>query len=365
MLRLNRPQVLELRDLLRAAFTEDEFEELLFGLDRDIADYAAAGDPYPTKLRDVLQRANARLWWRELLRQACDAQPADVHLQTFAATVGFASHTVDATPAAVVPVNGRKLELKIRDAQSTVDIVIWRQKLAAIEGRVCRIELPEKTPQGTGFLVAPDLVMTNYHVIESVQKGMVDPKHLRVRFDYKVLANGVSVGEGRTCKVAAHWLADFSPYSVQDFESAPAIDPASDELDYALLRLDARAGDDALDEGVTRGWIQAPAAAHDFATSPALYIVQHPNGHPMQVAIDSHSVIKSSATRVRYTTTTEKGSSGSPCFSADWDWVALHHSGDPKYWKEGKKPEYNQGIPVTAIVKLLKQRGLSALLGGS
>ena len=84
----------------------------------------------------------------------------------------------------------------------------------------------------------------------------------------------------------------------------------------------------------------------------------------MQVALDSNAVVDVRPTRVRYTTTTEPGSSGSPCFSADWNWVALHHSGDPKYWKQAKKPEYNQGVPVAAIVSLLAKRGKAAMLGG-
>jgi hypothetical protein len=42
----------------------------------------------------------------------------------------------------------------------------------------------------------------------------------------------------------------------------------------------------------------------------------------------------------------------------------LHHSGDPKYWKEGKKPDYNQGIPAAAILSLLAKRGKALMLGG-
>jgi V8-like Glu-specific endopeptidase len=73
--------------------------------------------------------------------------------------------------------------------------------------------------------------------------------------------------------------------------------------------------------------------------------------------------LNGNGTRVRYTTTTEPGSSGSPCFGPDWQWVAIHHSGDPKYWAGGK-PAFNEGIPASAIRRLLTERGKAGLLGG-
>ncbi len=57
----------------------------------------------------------------------------------------------------------------------------------------------------------------------------------------------------------------------------------------------------------------------------------------------------------RYRTNTDKGSSGSPCFDANWTLVALHHLGDPAYYPENKSA-FNQGIPFTAIMALLRKR---------
>jgi hypothetical protein len=42
--------------------------------------------------------------------------------------------------------------------------------------------------------------------------------------------------------------------------------------------------------------------------------------------------------------------------------VALHHNGDPKYWR-GQRPDFNQGIPIPAIRQLLAARGKADLLG--
>ena len=67
-------------------------------------------------------------------------------------------------------------------------------------------------------------------------------------------------------------------------------------------------------------------------------------------------------TRVTYTVNTEGGSSGAPCFNTDWELVALHHSGDPNFDPD-HKPEYNEGIPIAAIVALLTERGKQNQLG--
>jgi hypothetical protein len=367
LLRLKGPQLVELRDLLQSAFRRPKFEELLLRFDRSIDDFAGGNDNYPTAILETLRYANAELWWRDLLREACNAVP-DPRLRQFAGPLGFAPDVVNAATPDVVPLKKyRELELKIRDSGSTFDIVTWRQRVAEIEGRVCRIEFPALQPRGTGFLVAPDLVLTNYHVIESMHKGAVAADKVICRFDYKVLQDGISIGPGKFYGLARDWLVDHSPYSSHDFEVQPTGDVASDQLDYALLRISGRAGDDPIageaEAPAARKWIEVPLDAHDFIRSPALYIVQHPDGKPMQVAVDSNAVIAATATRVRYTTTTQPGSSGSPCFSANWDWIALHHSGDPKYYKDGQKPEYNQGIPTNAIVRLLAQRGKAAMFG--
>jgi hypothetical protein len=54
----------------------------------------------------------------------------------------------------------------------------------------------------------------------------------------------VSVGPGKPYILAGDWLVDHSSYSELDFEVAPRADAPADELDYAILRLSGRAGDD-------------------------------------------------------------------------------------------------------------------------
>jgi hypothetical protein len=186
-------------------------------------------------------------------------------------------------------------------------------------------------------------------------------------------SDGITVNAGKTYGLTKDWLIDESVYSPRDLEVAPNADPSPDELDYALLALSGSPGADPVGgdtndpNPVARKWIEIPVTAHDFDTRKALFIVQHPDGKPMQVALDTNSVIalNGNKTRVRYTTTTQPGSSGSPCFNADWEWVALHHSGDPKYAHLGLQPEFNQGIPLASILLRLKTIGKSNVVGGS
>jgi V8-like Glu-specific endopeptidase len=370
-LRIPGTDIERLASLLADAFEPDRFDEfLLYRLDRRSYNFAGANDRYPTVLRKVIQDANARLWWRDLVREARLALPADPGLVEFGERFELAPQTwnagadAGADPDATTRVAGRQLELKIKAAQSTVDIGTWRARLGEIEGRVCRVEYPAATAWGTGFLVGPSTVLTNYHVVKAVIEGAVAAAAVALRFDFKVGNDGVSVRAGTVHRLAGDWLLDHSPYSQRDYEVDPPCDPAGDELDYALLRLDGEPGTEPVGgetgdpQPAERGWIELPSDPYDFARQPALYIVQHPAGAPMRVALDSDAVVGVNAnhTRVRYTTTTEPGSSGSPCFGPDWQAVALHHSGDPKY-SLGQAPDYNQGIPLATIRARLQARG--------
>ena len=63
-------------------------------------------------------------------------------------------------------------------------------------------------------------------------------------------------------------------------------------------------------------------------------------------------------TRVRYRTNTLTGSSGSPCFDVDWNFIALHHAGEP-----GTEAKSNEGIPVDTLLALMTKRGTAKHLG--
>ena len=371
--RLTGPQMGRLRDTLLTAFDRVSLASLLrFRLDKRITDYAADVVKDPQAVFAVVEGANMEGWWRDLVREARYMRPGDPGLLSLEQDMGSGPQIVETTaPGGPAKITGNQLELKIKATQSTFDILTWRKRLGEIETRICRVEIPETNAVGTGFLVAADVVLTNYHVVEEIIKaGGQGSDEIKLRFDYKVQADGISVNKGKVYGLASNWLVDFSPYSPLDLEISPASDPNNDELDYAFLKVNGQPGDDAIGGDtkdpapVKRGWIKPAPGQYDFVPKTALYIVQHPDGLPMQVAIDSDAIINEnvSKNRVRYTTTTLPGSSGSPCFNANWEWVALHHSGDPKYVKLGLAPQFNEGIPVSAITDRLARRGEAGLL---
>jgi hypothetical protein len=247
--------------------------------------------------------------------------------------------------------------------------------MAVIERQVCRIEI-DGNPVGTGFLVGPDAVLTNYHVLESVLKEKDEDKRAELaakvtcRFDYEVLANGSRV-EGVEVKLhPTNWNLDASPYSPAERTRTPADPPpAPGELDYALVRLARRVGDESVTprggaEVRRRGWLVIPDAAPVFIRPMALMIAQYPDGQPLRLALDTNAVIgvNGEGTRVQYATNTDAGSSGSPVFDLDWNLVALHHLGDPAY---DHPPAYNQGVPIDKVRARIEKSGHAGALGGA
>ena len=233
--------------------------------------------------------------------------------------------------------------------------------MALIERQVCRVEL-DGNAAGTGFLVGPDSVITNYHVVGAVLKGTTPASAVTCRFDYKVLSNGARQ-EGVVVKLhATDWNVDFSPPSAAEKTQIPDVPPPTlEELDYALIRLERRLGEGPSapkggEGGPSRGWLVLPSETPVFLPKAPLMIAQHPDGKPLKLAIDTESVIGVNAnrTRVRYATNTEAGSSGSPVFDLDWNLVALHHLGDPAY---DHPAAYNQGVPIDKIRTRLTKTG--------
>ena len=293
--RLNGRELGELRDALVEAFSEDRFEELLrFRLDKIYATFVARNDTYNRAVFRVLDNANQTLWWRDLLRAARAAVPGDPILQDLAGRFDAAPLTVGTNGDAV---GGRDLELKIIDSQSTFDIGTWRRRLGEIEGRVCRVEYPPTVARGTGSLIGPNTVLTNYHVVRKVIKDDYLPSSIRLRFDYLVGPDGVQIGPGTAYELAADWAVTESEYSPMDELSQPPADPEPHHLDFAVLRTAVAVGNEPVGgptddpEPSERGWIEPAAEAYPFDAGTALYIVQHPDGAPMQVAVDSSGVL--------------------------------------------------------------------------
>ncbi|BEL04111.1 hypothetical protein Q0Z83_023020 [Actinoplanes sichuanensis] len=249
------------------------------------------------------------------------------------------------------PMDERRLEAQIDRTNTWHSPAQWRARLAEIENQVCRIEFPYrgKTHRGTGFLVGPDLVLTNHHVVAPLFADDADRSRVRLLFDDAYQQDGRTLLPGPEYRLAADWCVDSSPRSPADLQADPVVEPSLEELDFALLRVAGDPGDEAVGERA-RGWILMPRDDHEFELSRTLHIVQHPEGQPMVIAFDTNAEPKlnGAGTRLRYRTNTKPGSSGAPCFGSSLEWVALHQTGDPDKNMLGYA-RYNQGIPVAAL----------------
>jgi len=193
--------------------------------------------------------------------------------------------------------------------------------------------------QGTGWLLAPDLMITNHHVINArtVGQGEATQRDLELQaqsttaqFDYDGSSAGNSLA---TAELVA-------------FDS---------QLDYAILRLEAP---------VTRPplTINRNRIAIDKDSYLAVNIIQHPNGGPKKVALRNNLVYDSNFPRVRYFTDTQHGSSGSPVFNDSWQVVALHRAAtfvDHVVFQGRATGWVNEGTQMAAILADLEARNVN------
>jgi Trypsin-like peptidase domain len=310
---------------------------------------------------------NARLG--ELVLAIQQVRPRRPDVAELVAAFGLAPAVQAETAGAAMPgveTTARSgFEKAIKNRLPMFDFAVWREKMTTVEGLICKIEI-DGNPAGTGFLVGPAAVLTNYHVLEDVLTGTTPSEKVECVFDCKVLSNGSRM---RTTSVGLDptgWNLDSSPASADEKTRTPdRTVPTTDELDYALVKLAHAVGDEPAlsrvgEQAPKRGWLTIPSASPVFLPKAALLIAQHPDGKPLKLSVDTDSVIGVNAnrTRVRYTNNTEPGSSGSPVFDLDWNLVALHHLGDPAY---DHPPSYNQGVVIDLIRKRIESRGGDAL----
>jgi hypothetical protein len=362
-MKLTGQQYQQLSEALRDAFPLRRLREMLrFKLEKRLDDISLAED-YQGIVFDLIRAAEAEGWTDRLITAARESNSGNALLVDFSQQFGLAP----ATPPRA------ELERIIKKTSGFLDVVKWRERLGAIETQVCRIEIEADagTIYGTGFLLGPSLVMTNYHVIEALTTQEAKPSDVTLRFDYKRLVDGKTLNPGTEYHLVEdknEWLVDSSPPSPVDDEAEPKSKvPQPDQLDYALLRVDGEpgnkpVGENADPESPPRKWIELPAKAYKFQPDNPIFIMQHPQGEPLKLAFDDTIGLNDNGTRVKYKVSTEGGSSGSPCFNSNWELVALHHSGDPNF-DTAHKPTYNEGIPFAAIRALLKERGKEDLLG--
>lgn len=339
-----------LKNILKKAFDRPAFEIMLRSrLGYRLEDYVSDTN-FDYQLFELLESANMENWNFQLLNASIAARPNNADLSQFTQKTGLLGITETGLEALVSK----------SAFQDATKLLI---KLAELFGQVCRIEIGG-IPEGTGFLVGPDLLMTNFHVAKKFIENRPLESQVVARFDFRTTGNGPAVYEGTPVKLAAkNPVVDYKTYDPVELNPDFSLNTpiAVDKLDYALLRLETTIGSEpggprfqgmvpqGGEQNQQRGWIKYPDPAPGIKNGAALFIVQHPAARPLEIAFESQAILGTSTDgmRVRYKVNTEGGSSGSPCFNENWQWVALHH-----YGSENKG--YNQGIPAGKIIASLR-----------
>ncbi|MFF5761872.1 trypsin-like peptidase domain-containing protein [Streptomyces tanashiensis] len=166
--------------------------------------------------------------------------------------------------------------------------------------------LPSYPHGGTGWMIAPGLLVTNHHVVmarswESGVRPYVSDEDLRLqalmsrsRFDF--VEDAAAAPEATAGELAAWDVA----------------------LDYAIVRLSADQ-----DERPTLRVATRPLLVGERQRVP-VNIIQHPGGLPKRVALRNNLVYRADEHDILYFTDTRGGSSGSPVCLDDWTVVGLH-----------------------------------------
>jgi len=227
----------------------------------------------------------------------------------------------------------------------------------------------------TGFLVSPSLLMTNNHVIPDVAFA----RTVEMQFNYQLDYNGnpqvvdiyspdpddvfytnasldfTLVRLNRKCRLGT----DYSPYTIAPLTPiTPTVTFAPATLETSLCgemaeftpvpfpqpkpprgiklpppltfkpvrpRIRPRPIFICKYPGETWGQLQLISPLV-YATGEHVNIVQHPRGRRKEVALQKNNISNIYTNRIRYTTDTEPGSSGSPVFDNEWDLIAIHHA---------------------------------------
>lgn len=186
---------------------------------------------------------------------------------------------------------------------------------------------------GTGWLIAPGVVMTNHHVIEN--RDLRGGEAPATTDDFKAQAEGVEA-----------WFDYYREIGGDPTKCRGAQLLASNrQLDYAVIQL-AEA-----DKIADRKRLPIVPQPPTLARGARMNLVQHSRGGALQYAIRNNFFVRlgDAPQLIRYQTDTEPGASGSPVCNDTWQVVGLHHA-STAVPKEQVPQEVIDGQPVTVTI---------------
>ncbi|MET0245597.1 MAG: trypsin-like peptidase domain-containing protein [Sphingomonas sp.] len=207
---------------------------------------------------------------------------------------------------------------------------------AKLGAAVCKLAFDDGK-DGTGFLIGPDLLLTNNHVLPGPERARI----ATCLFDYQL-------------------GSDRKPREVVSFRLDPdSLFLTSDEqtgLDFTFVRIVPEA---------SKRYGVIPASRGSFGTrdEECANIVQHAGGEMKQVAIRENRIVADSGVTIHYLADTLGGSSGSPVFNSDWQLIGLHHASVSLSAEQkanapalAKFKTLNEAIKISAIASHLEQQ---------
>lgn len=350
---LKGPQLKILRQAIVSAFVNEAALDMFLNdeLGKPPAANFAGGANFEQLVFNMIRAAQAEGWTDDLIPALQASRPRNRLIRNLPDALRLAAVEGPPRPAAA----GFSLE-KIVSGGGFADLRIWADKMTAIGQALCRIEFPTKkgTGYGTGFLVSDDFVLTNYHVVEDHIREKLDPATIICRFDYARDAKGLDPGHPVGLAAGPAWIVAHSPYDPADVSGAGIASP--EHLDFALIRLSEAAALQDVGGNAKRGTVPIQRQPAIPGQRAPVFVVQHPNATPMALSIGIVQGLTENGARLRYDADTLNGSSGSGVFDQRLDLVALHHSGDPC---SKMRAQYNEGIPIGAIVAMLEAKGIA------
>ena len=235
VLSLDGPNRQTLRNALLSAFPSWSTLRQMTSdyLDLPLATVTAEHNDLQTQAFELIEWAQARGKLSDLVIGARYANADNPALYVFAQQIGLNSSDQSKST----------LEAFVGSNHTFLDVAVWRGQLSKLEWTMCRIDV-DSVGVGTGFLIGPDVVLTNHHVVSKTIATEVSPTRLSCLFDFKVAEDQVlSAGTRISLADGDKWTLGSSPHSKHDLESDPKSgDPTADELDFALLKLAQPAG---------------------------------------------------------------------------------------------------------------------------
>ncbi|MHA6265138.1 trypsin-like peptidase domain-containing protein [Arenibacterium sp. CAU 1754] len=317
---------------------------------------------------NIISKARAQGWAEELIVAAHEEFPDNGDLSALANELSIAAPPVVAEPPALIsPAEEADADSADAEAQRALQRLVTAgdpsvnaeqllHRLAVLGSRTGAVEIGGMH-QGTCFLVGPDVILTNHHVIKPLLTLGGDD--VTVRFDRYVDEHDV-VQTGWTVPLHDDWHMHSRPHGPADESNNPDDIPDPDQLDFALVHLSEKAADRPR-PGQTepRGWCALNAPLPEGPVGNHVTLIQHPAGAPRQMSFGHILSYGGAKLRMRYSANTKSGSSGSPVANSKGQLIALHHAGDPNFAQMAK---YNQGIPIKLIQDDITAAGLMGAL---